>query len=109
MVDARTRDWDHELLARAGLPDRFLPPLVQPGTRLGTLRPSVAEETGLPADVPVIWVQHESEELVPETDGWHYVPELQRADAELGRGLTNASRLVRQYRLHGTRSSSVSS
>ncbi len=32
--------------------------------------------------VPVIWVQHQSEELVPDTDVWKYVPELQRKDSE---------------------------
>jgi len=34
-------------------------------------------------NVPVIWVQHESEELVPYTEGWKYVPELQRKDSEV--------------------------
>ncbi|MCE9622328.1 MAG: cysteine hydrolase [Actinomycetia bacterium] len=32
--------------------------------------------------VPVIWVQHNSDELVPDTDVWQYVPELQRKDSE---------------------------
>ncbi len=32
--------------------------------------------------VPVIWVQHASEELVPESEAWKYVPELQRQDSE---------------------------
>ena len=32
--------------------------------------------------VPVIWVQHASEELVPNTDVWEYVPELKRQDSE---------------------------
>ncbi len=32
--------------------------------------------------VPVIWVQHQSEELVPDTDSWRYVPELVRDEAE---------------------------
>jgi nicotinamidase-related amidase len=32
--------------------------------------------------VPVIWVQHASDELVPESDGWQYVPELQRSADE---------------------------
>jgi nicotinamidase-related amidase len=32
--------------------------------------------------VPVIWVQHASDELVPDTDGWQYVPELQRSEEE---------------------------
>ncbi|MEQ1872646.1 MAG: isochorismatase family protein [Ilumatobacteraceae bacterium] len=32
--------------------------------------------------VPVIWVQHASEELVPDSEAWKYVPELQRKDSE---------------------------
>lgn len=28
------------------------------------------------ADVPVVWVQHRDDELVPGTDGWKIVPEL---------------------------------
>jgi nicotinamidase-related amidase len=31
---------------------------------------------------PVIWVQHADDELVEGTDGWAYVPELRRSDAE---------------------------
>ena len=34
------------------------------------------------AKVPVIWVQHASEELVPDTDVRQYVPELKREDSE---------------------------
>lgn len=34
------------------------------------------------AQSPVIWVQHASENLVPDTDGWRYVPELQREESE---------------------------
>jgi nicotinamidase-related amidase len=33
-------------------------------------------------DVPVIWVQHADDNLAPGTDGWQYVPELQRLDSE---------------------------
>lgn len=32
--------------------------------------------------VPVIWVQHCSDELVEGSDGWQYVPELVRRDSE---------------------------
>ncbi|MGB0113647.1 MAG: isochorismatase family protein [Ilumatobacteraceae bacterium] len=34
------------------------------------------------ADVPVIWVQHQDDELAADTDGWQYVAELQRVDGE---------------------------
>jgi nicotinamidase-related amidase len=33
-------------------------------------------------DVPVIWVQHSSDELTAGSYGWQYVPELQRIDSE---------------------------
>ena len=33
-------------------------------------------------DVPVVWVQHSDENLVRDSDGWQYVPELERRDAE---------------------------
>jgi nicotinamidase-related amidase len=32
--------------------------------------------------VPVIWVQHSSDDLAENSDGWQYVPELQRRDSE---------------------------
>jgi nicotinamidase-related amidase len=34
------------------------------------------------ADLPVIWVQHSDDRLVPGTPGWEYVPELQRHESE---------------------------
>ena len=33
-------------------------------------------------DVPVVWVQHASDELVEGSEGWRYVPELDIADDE---------------------------
>jgi nicotinamidase-related amidase len=33
-------------------------------------------------DVPVLWVQHSDDDLVEGSDGWQYVPELPRRDAE---------------------------
>ena len=32
--------------------------------------------------VPVIWVQHSDDELPQDSDGWRYVPELQRQESE---------------------------
>jgi nicotinamidase-related amidase len=43
---------------------------------------STLVEAARAQDVPVIWVQHADEELVRDTDGWQYVPELQRAESE---------------------------
>ena len=33
-------------------------------------------------DVPVIWVQHTSDELPRDSEVWQYVPEIERRDAE---------------------------
>ena len=51
--DPRQGTWSVELLEGLGLPTHFLPSIVQPGTRLGSLLPSIAAETGL-GSVPVI-------------------------------------------------------
>jgi nicotinamidase-related amidase len=34
------------------------------------------------AEVPVVWVQHQSDELPEGSDQWRYVPELQMGDGE---------------------------
>jgi rhamnulokinase len=41
------RDWSRSLLKKLGLPAHFLPEIVTPGTKLGGLRKSLAEKTGL--------------------------------------------------------------
>jgi len=41
------RNWSFNLLKEFGVPTHFLPKIVPPGTALGALRPSVAEQTGL--------------------------------------------------------------
>ena len=56
LLDARTREWALPLLERLGLRTDVLPPLVEPGEVIGTLRPEVAAELGLPDTIPVIAV-----------------------------------------------------
>ena len=51
--DPMRRTWAVELLRRLGLPTHCLPELVSPGTRVGELRASVSELTGL-GRIPVI-------------------------------------------------------
>jgi rhamnulokinase len=53
MVNAGTGSWDDELIDRLGLPRRLLQNIVASGEGIGTLRPEIAEETGL-NDVGVI-------------------------------------------------------
>jgi rhamnulokinase len=49
MYDPRAKTWSLPLLEKLGIPTRILPPIVPPGTMIGTLLPSLREETGLPA------------------------------------------------------------
>jgi rhamnulokinase len=53
MLDPTTRTWHTRLVEQFGLPTHILGEIVQPGHTIGTLRPSVAQATGLGA-VPVI-------------------------------------------------------
>jgi len=46
MLDVKRRDWDVELLAKAGVDTRILPAITMPGAPLGALSAQVAEETG---------------------------------------------------------------
>ena len=70
MLNAETRTWDAGLLDALGVPRGFLPEIVEPGTRVGTLRASVADETGLAADVPVICpAGHDTASAVVATPG----------------------------------------
>jgi rhamnulokinase len=50
-IDARTRTWAMRMLDEIGLPTRLLQPLVQPGTRIGTVQASVS---GAHAGTPVV-------------------------------------------------------
>lgn len=46
-VNPKKRAWDTDLLQKFGLPTQMFPEIVPPGTRIGQLRASIAERTGL--------------------------------------------------------------
>jgi rhamnulokinase len=54
MIDCHTGDWAREMLAELGLPTHLLGPTSPAGTLLGTIRPKLAEETGLPTGLNVV-------------------------------------------------------
>ena len=52
-VDARTRDWARGLLSDLDIPTRILPPIIEPGSILGTLKANVcAALAGTPVVAP---------------------------------------------------------
>jgi rhamnulokinase len=54
LVDPIKRNWSWELIEKFGFPRKIFPEIVEPGTKLGTLLPSIAKRTGLSADIPII-------------------------------------------------------
>ncbi|MBQ8022583.1 MAG: rhamnulokinase [Bacteroidales bacterium] len=72
MMNQRTRQFAGELLDRLDVRSDILRPIVQPGTLVGTLRPSIAASTGV-GPVPVIAVAgHDTASAiaaVPAADG----------------------------------------
>jgi rhamnulokinase len=46
-VNPKKRAWATDLLQKLGLPTKIFPDIVPPGTRIGQLRPALAERTGL--------------------------------------------------------------
>lgn len=54
LVNARTNDWDREIIKKLGLPEGIFLNPVSPGTRLGGLKPEVREEAGFDLTVMAI-------------------------------------------------------
>jgi rhamnulokinase len=54
LVDATTRDWSWELINTFDLPKSLFAEMVEPGSELGELLPSIANLTGLNSGIPVI-------------------------------------------------------
>ena len=76
LVSAGTAVWDSELFARLGLPLDVMPELVAAGTELGTLRPELQRDHGLPALRVVAPATHDTASAVagtPLRDGWAYI------------------------------------
>ncbi|ALE72339.1 carbohydrate kinase [Pseudonocardia sp. EC080610-09] len=53
LLDARTRRWATGTVSRLGLDPTLLPPLCEPGDRIGELLPEVLDATGLTGPVPL--------------------------------------------------------
>ncbi|AYG02498.1 rhamnulokinase [Gryllotalpicola protaetiae] len=54
LLDAATREWDEGLADTLGIPRRVLPPLVDPGTRIGMVSGAALEVVGAPVPVTAV-------------------------------------------------------
>lgn len=77
LYDPRTRTWSAKLLRALGLRAEMFPPIVPSGTRLGPLRPALAEETGLRGVEVVASCSHDTGAAVAAVPGagkdWAYL------------------------------------
>ena len=60
-MDMAARDWSGEILSLAGLDAGFFPRWVEPGGVIGAVTASAAEQTGLPAGIPVVAAGHDTQ------------------------------------------------
>lgn len=56
MLDAKTYDWDYELLDSLNIPTKILEKIVDTATVIGSLTDGIKRETGIEKDIPVIAV-----------------------------------------------------
>jgi len=54
LIDPSKREWSWELIEAFGIPKNIFPKIVEPGTKLGTLLPSISEQFELRENIPVI-------------------------------------------------------
>jgi rhamnulokinase len=70
-VNPKKRAWASDLLRRFGLPERIFPEIVPPGSRIGPLRASLADRTGLARINVVAPAAHDTGSAVAGTPTRH--------------------------------------
>lgn len=82
MLDARTKRWAKPMLERFGLPTEVFGRLLEPGSRVGVVQPSVAGPTGLEGVPVVVPATHDTASAVlavpadgfaPSQPDWCYI------------------------------------
>lgn len=61
LTDLSKRDFSKEILSDIGLSTSIFPKLVEPGTVVGKVTPTAANELGLPAGIPVVAAGHDTQ------------------------------------------------
>ena len=70
LIDVRTREWNRDLIKRAGLPEHLFGEIVMPGEKRGQLTDEVKKEIGIDYDVDVIAVgSHDTASAAYSVDG----------------------------------------
>lgn len=51
LLNAKTRDWDYDIIEKLGFPKKLFKPLYNPCAKVGNFRPEIAQEVGFDATV----------------------------------------------------------
>jgi rhamnulokinase len=77
MLDPNSRQWAYSLIDAFGLPAKILGTLIQPGTVLGPLRPSIVQETGINAASVIAPATHDTASAIvavpASASSWAYI------------------------------------
>ncbi len=60
-LNLATRQWSEEILDLAGIDASLFPPLIEPGTQIGTVTREAHRATGFPEGVPVLAAGHDTQ------------------------------------------------
>lgn len=76
MLNARSKEWDREIINSLALPGKLLAKVVPTGTDLGLIKPALADELGLEGVRVITPATHDTGSAVagaPLRDGWAYI------------------------------------
>jgi sugar (pentulose or hexulose) kinase len=77
LMDMRTGKWSHEMFDKLSLPVKIMPDIIQPGTVVGKLSKSIAEELGCNRIPVIAAASHDTGSAVAavpaESDSWAYL------------------------------------
>jgi rhamnulokinase len=76
LVNARTKNWDRDIIEQIGLPPHLFPKVVEAGTDLGPLKPEITDDTALSRTRVLATASHDTASAVaaaPIDDGWAYI------------------------------------
>lgn len=61
LLNAKSREWSHEVLEKLGIPKNILTPIIQTGTRVGLLSEDIANELDIPRVEVIAVAEHDTQ------------------------------------------------
>ncbi len=101
LTDLATRDFAPETLHALGVAADLFPPLVEPGTVVGTLMPGAAGELGLPPGLPAVSAGHDTQFALFGSGAGEHAPVLSSGTWEILMVRSRGIEATETLRTHG--------